>query len=1168
MSIHRTHLQDHHGIEQQTLQRSELLGYLDELGKFNVHAVENRIFLPSSPRLAEALGITPHGGGPLRAYQEGILGQLDGLHLSRDGEAVFEGDPDATDRIVRRIEKLRDTIKAGLINGDLNTNTPLGQTPALTNQKIRKFFDHIETYYETHRQQVEALKTFSDLDHGWGAMVHTEPRIVSTLQLIQIDRRPIIRGGDSQLQRSGLSLAIANAHHDGRVNLSAGSILMVERTLGEEAAYRIRVPRDQQGFVTLGVLLGDASARTLVRSGGLLASGADAITTTRRAADLLEQGNATAAQSELNHALARNAGGWLGGTATAYVVGTSGFTPVALVAADALLMSKAFEKGADLLDNRAIYHQTDQNGVAWQFTGRYWQRQASIDRTADGVGNPETQAVGATYEKSRELGAQASRAAVELALGRAPAPQDPFNLEAQAADRRGLDNQNWQRDPRTEQWSRQVKVGVSGVNDRGIYTSEVATPERSRLLNAQALERIEGNIAHGREAMAAAWLESFAAQRMQDHLGAVPAAVQAARARPDVVLGSDNRRYERNEAGRWLHAGQPAQGNLALELELTRLIRQPSLQRFEQTLAQIQARPAPTPAQQDQYELLHRYHAVGTQLNPQWQQAIALATERTRQAYGLGAGTLQELQRGEDGQLGANSPIVHYQTGADGVARRVAVTRSEAIEQAWNEIRAQQAQPVPLPDAPTMQITPLSPQEREAYQQALREANRQGASLEEAQQAAGFAAMQLHRPQVDETAMPPVVSDLQRERRGATTSGEAAGASESVANASTAAHEAAVQTSARLPAQPTRLQPQPTQTPPPPQPIIAHEPHRHETPRREADAHVVPPPANMPFSAHHDVQATATHAPIAPPSQCESQFATSASATATAGVDAAPAAELSPAPREHPRQLSFQSDGLPASHMPAQRRLGDPPTPLPSLSPPHARDSSGLHQPLGEAHRPPCMTHADTLVPAGTAAPVEPAKPSWEELAQTMRALRIRIELEMELEDRLAAARQARVERGESPWRVQAERRHYDRERLCATEPPWQRTQGVLHHSGAAQQHDQPPPIRRTITGGRAVDDLLHAIDCKNDVGIEEALKRVAASPFSIALAQRGHEILDAQALQEAQAQAACQPPDMEVSAEIQTRRGPVRVLTLPQFANGPVMPGGPHGEGAGDGGG
>lgn len=55
-----------------------------------------------------------------------------------------------------------------------------------------------------------------------------------------------------------------------------------------------------------------------------------------------------------------------------------------------------------------------------------------------------------------------------------------------------------------------------------------------------------------------------------------------------------------------------AAGNLAVELELTNQMRQPSLERAQETLAAIEARPAPTPAQMEHNELLHRYRAAGS----------------------------------------------------------------------------------------------------------------------------------------------------------------------------------------------------------------------------------------------------------------------------------------------------------------------------------------------------------------------------------------------------------------------------------------------------------------------------------------------------------------------------------------------------------------------------
>lgn len=743
MAGHSTHLQDHHAIEQQTLRHSPLLAKLQEAGRFNIHAQENRLFLPANPAYADAMGITPHSGGPLGEYQNGMIRRLNEIQRTRDGKAALLNDSDALDRVMARVEALRDTVKVGLINGDLNTNTPLGSTPAITNKRIRDFFDGVPEYHQTHIAQIQALRGFTGVDLGWVAVTHSESGIVTTLNRIEYDAKPLTRGGNIELQRSGLSLAISNAHHGGRVVLTDPGIQTVERVLGEEAGHRIRSPRSQQGGATLDLLIGEASTSQLIRSGGLLASGADAVITARRTSQLLEEGNGTAAQSELTHALARNGGGWVGGMATASVIGTSSFVPAAIVAGDALLMSKAFDKGADLLDNRAIYQQTDKADVTWQFDGRNWQRQAVMDSAGDGLGNPAERSVGASYEKARELGAYAHVKAVELALGKAPPPQDPFSIPAKDGEGR-LDNPNWHRDAQAEQWTRQVKIGVSGANDRGVYETQTASPERANELNREAVQRIENNIANGKAAIAASYLETYAATRASDFVPLVPEAVEQARAKPDAIQGSDNQLYQRDEAGQWSHAGQNAQGNMALELELTRTIQQPSLDQFNQTIAALESRPLPSAAEVNQYELRHSYYAAGVALTPAWEQAIALATTRTREQHGITGPTLQELGPAAEGNAGASRPITHYQVGQDGVARAVATTSTQELQAAWNEVRARANEQAPVPESPELRIAALSAGEQEAYRQALQEANRLGAAQVDAGQAARAAAQVAH----------------------------------------------------------------------------------------------------------------------------------------------------------------------------------------------------------------------------------------------------------------------------------------------------------------------------------------------------------------------------------------------------------------------------------------
>ncbi|MDZ7477092.1 DUF6696 domain-containing protein [Stenotrophomonas pavanii] len=735
--------QDHHAIEQRTLARSPLLRMLADTGHFDIHAPENRIFLPADPAFAQTLGITPHSGGPIADYQIGLLQRLRRLEQTPDGVAAFNGDAAAQARISGRVEALRDTIRVGLINGDLYTNAPYGMKPDDIRPQVQSFFFNEARYGQLNASQLQQLRSFTPIDSGWAGVTHSEHRVVATLRHVQSSPNPLTRGGGAELQRQGLSEAISSAYHGGRLSISSEGVLVVENALGKEAADPLRVPQGQRGFATTSILLGEASTSQLIRSGGLLASGADAVITARRTSQLLEEGNGTAAQSELTHALARNGGGWVGGMATASVIGTSSFVPAAIVAGDALLMSKAFDRGADLLDNRAVYRQTDKADVTWQFDGRNWQRQAVMDSAGDGLGNPAGRSVGASYEKARELGAYAHVKAVELALGKAPPPQDPFSIPAKDGEGR-LDNPNWHRDAQTEQWTRQVKIGVSGANDRGVYETQIASPERANELNREAVQRIENNIANGKAAIAASYLETYAATRASDFVPLVPEAVEQARARPDAIQGSDNQLYQRDEAGQWHHAGQIAQGNMALELELTRTIQQPSLDQFNQAIAALESRPLPSAAEVNQNELRHSYYAAGVALSPAWEQAIALATTRTREQHGITGPTLQELGPVAEGNAGASRPITHYQVGQDGVARAVATTSTQELQAAWNEVRARANEQAPVPESPELRIAALSASEQEAYRQALQEANRLGAAQVDAGQAARAAAQVAH----------------------------------------------------------------------------------------------------------------------------------------------------------------------------------------------------------------------------------------------------------------------------------------------------------------------------------------------------------------------------------------------------------------------------------------
>lgn len=969
MPADRPILQDHHVIEQQTFRNDPLLRVLAKAKLIEKDAFENRLYMPADRELAQAMRISPHSGGPIADYQDGIGFELRQLQFSRDGQEALRGDPAALQRVAAQVKDLRDTMTVGLVNGDLYTNAPLGTRADDIRPMTQSFFLENRSYAQLHASKIGSLASFGPVDRSYLLVTESESRIVALLEHADLTGSKLTKGRNLELQRSGLSLAISNAHHEGRTLLSESSILTVERVLGEEAASRLRAPVGQRGGVTLDLLLGEASTSQLIRSGGLLASGADAVVTARRTSQLLEEGNGTAAQSELTHALARNGGGWVGGMATASVIGTSSFVPAAIVAGDALLMSKAFDKGADLLDNRAVYRQTDKADVTWQFNGRNWERQAVMDSAGDGLGNPAERSVGASYEKARELGAYAHVKAVELALGKAPPPQDPFSIPAKDGEGR-LDNPNWYRDAQTEQWTRQVKIGVSGANDRGVYETQTASPERANELNREAVQRIENNIANGKAAIAASYLETRAATRASDFVPLVPEAVEQARAKPDAVQGSDNQLYQRDEAGQWSHAGQIAQGNMALELELTRTIQQPSLDQFNQTIAALDARPLPSAAEVNQNELRHSYYAAGIALSPAWQQAIALATARTREQHGITGPTLQELGPVAEGNAGASRPITHYQVGQDGVARAVATTSTQELQAAWNEVRARANEQAPVPESPELRIAALSAGEQEAYRQALQEANRLGAAQVDAGQAARAAAQVAHGDK-------PSDQDGNAEVRP-----EEPATAQSVAPATVAAAPPEVAVT------------------PPPAPQDKPEPQRHaeqrDPPRREEE----PQPQPYPNSEAPTENRTASQTPE-PAGPMQAPTAAPERATPHATAPLAAATQTVPTQRtEQASEPERMAPVPPVAPTPKQDMAVQEVEPVPFKEPlpaEPARDPWPLEQEAAQHAREPEPAPSDDLEPVTAAVPVpteptiapshEPAAPAPDEASGLNQAL-------------------------------------------------------------------------------------------------------------------------------------------------------------------------------------
>ncbi|PPU70491.1 hypothetical protein XmelCFBP4644_20175, partial [Xanthomonas melonis] len=276
-------------------------------------------------------------------------------------------------RVAGQVHDLQDTLKVALINGDMFATTPDRLTKAEANARNRSTLSEYEQYRTAHADQLKTLRAMSDVESEWAAITHSEQRIANVIGDARMTRKNLVAVPDERdavvreiAGREELRMAIAHAEEAGRIRLSESNAALVQQVLDDTpttiggAARSIRqgagaalhplyTPVSQRGFATAELLAGDLSAGQALRSAGLFATAADTVMTGQRATRLLGQDNPLAAQSELAHFAGRNVGGWAGGTAAAYALGSSGAGPMVLIAADAYFMTKAGEKAAELL---------------------------------------------------------------------------------------------------------------------------------------------------------------------------------------------------------------------------------------------------------------------------------------------------------------------------------------------------------------------------------------------------------------------------------------------------------------------------------------------------------------------------------------------------------------------------------------------------------------------------------------------------------------------------------------------------------------------------------------------------------------------------------------------------------------------------------------------------
>ncbi len=455
--------------------------------------------------------------------------------------------------------------------------------------------------------------------------------------------------------------------------------------------------------------------------------GADSVRTAGR---LRSEGNATAAESELIHFGARSVGGWAGagiGMATGAVLGVE-TGPGLLVTGAIGGVAGVFvgDKIAEWNDNRGIYNQ-ELGGKTWIYDpdnpALGWRREAPIDRSDDGIDNARRGDLRASPATENALNYQATSRSVELVLGGPPAQRSPFSIPAEAGDTPSSRPSNWERNPENGQWQREV---YGPFVERGMtpYTTETADDAALiARLDRQAAQIVVQNAANSPASIAARYEDTYIRNGWAAH-GEMPQAVRNARTDVDTLVASDENRYQRHADGEWVSTGlisnSTASGNLREELDATRDVLQARLPSPREIL--------PVPPMDADARLRDTvaggYRNAGVDASAEQIAVAATAVRATWDANGLDpATTALQVKPQADGRYGPDSPIASLRLDSDGKTYVIAAETTPAELERTRMDTAPQA------------LERASEQDRGAREQAQREANREGLSLDESRSA-------------------------------------------------------------------------------------------------------------------------------------------------------------------------------------------------------------------------------------------------------------------------------------------------------------------------------------------------------------------------------------------------------------------------------------------------
>ncbi|MCZ7854042.1 AHH domain-containing protein [Agrobacterium salinitolerans] len=252
--------QSHHIIEQQAVGKSALLEALIELGLFKVGDQANLINLPRERTVAIKMGVSPHLGGPIKEYSNGLAFQLAELEKSPDGQLAMKGDKSAALRVAGEVSSLRNTMRSAIINGDLFTNFPDENLAEVTRAINDRFYKDPKSYASKHPVEIDRFD--KGQFNGWDAATASEAKLKSALEAIEQTGYKGAKGA-AEVAKLELGLAVAKARQSGRLVVSPTfaqkldgtweAQLLKEILSGKATVSSIQMPMVLTGLKILGL---------------------------------------------------------------------------------------------------------------------------------------------------------------------------------------------------------------------------------------------------------------------------------------------------------------------------------------------------------------------------------------------------------------------------------------------------------------------------------------------------------------------------------------------------------------------------------------------------------------------------------------------------------------------------------------------------------------------------------------------------------------------------------------------------------------------------------------------------------------------------------------------------------------------------------------------------